>query len=150
MKCTTHYEWTCADIISSRLHLKQFAENGNHFHSVMSAYIHGNSCWCCVSVPRVPVLCTERDWLHCVSHAVLEDSRSRPPPPITWEILHKHKLGVRHTLVKASETYFALFLLTKLSVWWVREVCAALAGCELTHTLIPCESRIDFFCSTSH
>lgn len=50
-------------------------------YAVMSGDFHADLGWCCVLVPWVPVLCAEGDWLHCVSHAVLEGSQSRPPPP---------------------------------------------------------------------
>lgn len=75
-------------------------------YSVTSRDIHADPLWCCVSVPRVPALWMGGDWLHFVSHAVLEGSQNRPPTPITCGILHKLKLCVRHSLSQPMRVFF--------------------------------------------
>lgn len=93
-------------------------------YSVTSKDIPADLLRCCVSVPRVPALWMVGDWLHLVSHTVLEDSQNRPPTPITWGILHKLKLCVRRSLsqpMSFSFLFFFFFFFIDLGVRLVSE-----------------------------
>lgn len=58
-------------------------------HSVLCEDFHAGSARSCVLVPWFPVFGTGGDWLHRVSHTVLEGPQTRPPPTFTSGILHE-------------------------------------------------------------
>lgn len=114
-------------------------------YSVTSRDIHADLLQCCVSVPRVPALWMVGDWLHFVSHAVLEGSQNRPPTPITWGILHKLKLCARRSLSQPMRVFFFLWLLI---LRWGVEGGAGSVGTSWRCVCMPL--YIDFFSRASH
>lgn len=108
-------KWITGFRIDLNLHARDTRESCYCCITLLLCHVWRHSCrstvQCCVSVPWVPILWMERDWLHFVSHAVLEGSQIQ-----TTNTLHLGDSSQAETLSCLNQWEFLFFLIYFLIV----------------------------------